>query len=41
LRAVERLELFLYLDQIGFASRVFFLGAKPVARLSKVKIETC
>jgi hypothetical protein len=41
LRAAERLELFIYLDQIGFADRVFFLSAKPVMKGQSVKIETC
>jgi hypothetical protein len=40
LRAAERLELFMYLDQIGFADRVFFLSDKPMKGQS-VKIETC
>jgi hypothetical protein len=41
LRVAERLELFMHLDQIGLASRVFFLGAKPVMKSSRVTIETC
>ncbi len=41
LRAVERLELFMYLDQIGFADRVIFLSAKPVMKGRSVKIERC
>src|SRR6266478_1230186 len=41
LRAAERLELFMYLDQIGFADRVFFLNAKPVVKGQSVKIERC
>ncbi len=41
LRAVERLELLIYLDRIGFADRVFFLSAKPVMKGQSVKIETC
>jgi hypothetical protein len=41
LRAAERLELFIYLDQIGFADRVFFLNSKPVVKGQSVKIETC
>jgi hypothetical protein len=41
LRAAERVELFIYLDQIGFADRVFFLSAKPVMKDQSVKIEGC
>jgi hypothetical protein len=41
LRAAERLELFIYLDQIGLADRVFFLSAKPVKKGQSVKIERC
>ena len=41
LRAAERLELFIYLDRIGFADRVFFLSAKPVVKGQSVKIERC
>jgi hypothetical protein len=41
LRTVERLELFIYLDQIGFADRVFLLSAKPVVKGQGVKIERC
>jgi hypothetical protein len=41
LRAAERLELFMYLDQIGFADRVIFLSAKPVMKGQSVKIERC
>ena len=41
LRAAERLELFMYLDRIGFADRVFFLSAKPVVKGQSVKIEGC
>jgi hypothetical protein len=41
LRAAERVELFVYLDLIGFADRVFFLSAKPVVKGQSVKIETC
>lgn len=41
LRADERLELFLYLDKIGLASRIIFWGAKPVVNSCRVKIEKC
>jgi hypothetical protein len=41
LRAPERFELFMYLDRIGFADRVFFLSAKPVVKGRSVKIERC
>jgi hypothetical protein len=41
LRAAERLELFMHLDKIGFADRVFFLNAKPVVKGQSVKIERC
>jgi hypothetical protein len=41
LRAAGRVELFIYLDLIGFADRVFFLNAKPVMKGQSVKIETC
>ena len=38
LRARERLELFLYLDQIGLASRPFFLGVKPHVSSRRVRL---
>jgi hypothetical protein len=38
LRAAERLELFVYLDQCGFAKRFVFWGAKPVVQSRKVII---
>lgn len=41
LRAAERLELFMYLDKIGLADRVFFLSAKPVVKGQSVKIDRC
>lgn len=41
LRAAERLELFVYLDQVGLAARVIFVGAKPVINSSGVTIERC
>jgi hypothetical protein len=41
LRAAERLELFIYLDKIGLASRVILWGAKPVVNSPRVKIERC
>jgi hypothetical protein len=41
LRASERLELFIYLDQIGLADRVIFRRAKPVVNSPKVKIVKC
>jgi hypothetical protein len=40
-RAAERLELFIYLNQIGLGPRIVFRGAKPVMISPKVKIETC
>jgi hypothetical protein len=39
LRAVERLELWLFLDRIGLASRVFFRMCEPRSSLSRVSIE--
>jgi hypothetical protein len=41
LRAAERLELFVYLDQIGLADRVIFRGAKPVLKFGTAKIVKC
>lgn len=41
LRAAERFELFIYLDLVGLADRVFFLSAKPVMKGQSVKIEAC
>jgi hypothetical protein len=41
LRAAERLELYIYLDKIGFADRVIFWGGKPVVNSSRVTIEKC
>jgi hypothetical protein len=41
LRATERLELFIYLDQIGLADRVIFRGAKPRVTSDRVTIEKC
>ena len=41
LRAAERLELFIYLDQIGLNNRVIFRGAKPVVSSPKVNIVQC
>ena len=41
LRAAERLELFIYLDQIGLADRVIFRGAKPRVTSDRVTIEKC
>ncbi len=38
LRAKERLELFIYLNQIGLASRVVFRGAKPIINSLGVSI---
>jgi hypothetical protein len=37
LRAAERLELYTYLDHIGFAERFIFRGVKPVIKSSRVK----
>jgi hypothetical protein len=41
LRAAERLELFIYLDQIGLGPRIIFRGAKPVMISPGVKIQRC
>jgi hypothetical protein len=41
LRATERLELFIFLDQIGLADRVIFRGAKPVVKSGTAKIVKC
>ncbi len=41
LRAAERIELFSYLDKIGFANRVIFRGAKPRVKPDRVTIEIC
>jgi hypothetical protein len=41
LRAAERLELFIFLDQIGLADRVIFRGAKPVVKFGTAKIVKC
>jgi hypothetical protein len=38
LRAAERLELFIYLDKIGFAKRVIFRRAKPRVKSNRVTI---
>ena len=38
LRAQERLELFIYLDQCGLTNRFIFRGAKPVIEKAKVTI---
>jgi hypothetical protein len=38
LRAAERLELFLFLNDIGLAARIFLLGAKPLIASTNVKI---
>ncbi len=38
LRAVERLELFMYLDQIGLAERFIFRSVKPVIKSTGVKL---
>jgi hypothetical protein len=38
LRAAERLELYIYLDQNGLAGRTIFRGCKPITGTSKVKI---
>ena len=37
LRVAERLELYTYLDHIGFAERFIFRGVKPVIKSSRVK----
>jgi hypothetical protein len=39
LRAVERVELFLYLDEIGLAQRVVFRGGKPLISTETVRIK--
>ena len=39
LRAAERLELYTYLDHIGFAERFIFRGVKPVIKSTRVKLE--
>jgi hypothetical protein len=41
LRAAERLELFIYLDKIGFADRVIFRGAEPFITSNEVRIRQC
>jgi hypothetical protein len=41
LRAAERSELFIFLDQIGLADRVIFRGAKPVVKLDTARIVKC
>jgi hypothetical protein len=38
LRVTERLELFGYLDQIGFAERFIFLGVKPIIKANAIKL---
>jgi hypothetical protein len=38
LRAAERLELFIYLDRIGFAKRFIFRSVKPNIQSSKVEL---
>jgi hypothetical protein len=38
LRAAERLELFMYLDRIGFSERFIFCGVKPIIESTKVKL---
>ena len=38
LLVAQRLELYLFLDRIGFAERVFFRGAKPVTNANGVSI---
>jgi hypothetical protein len=39
LLTAQRLELYLFLDRIGFAERVFFRGAKPVTNLNGVCVK--
>ena len=39
LLADQRVELFIYLDTIGFAERVFFKGAKPIQNCNDVRIK--
>jgi hypothetical protein len=41
LRAAERLELFIYLDQIGLGPRIIFRRGRPVIISPEVKIEVC
>lgn len=38
LRAKERLELFIYLDQCGLANRFIFRGAKPIIKKGRVRM---
>jgi hypothetical protein len=40
LRAAERLELFRYLDQVGFADRFVFRDCKPIITKTKVRIQS-
>jgi hypothetical protein len=39
LRAIERLELFMYLDQIGLVPRVIYYGSEPKINSIGVTIE--
>ena len=39
LRAQERLELFLYLDQVGLGSRLVCLGVKPHVSSDRVRLQ--
>ncbi len=41
LRAIERLELYIYLNNIGLAGRTIFRGCKPIIGISKVRIIRC
>ena len=38
LRAQERLELFLFLDKVGFGSRLVCLGVKPHVSSKRVRL---
>jgi len=38
LRAAERLELFMFLDRIGFAERFIFRSVRPIIESTKVKL---
>jgi hypothetical protein len=38
LRAIERLELFIHLNDIGLASRIIFVGAKPIVYSAELRI---